>query len=123
MVTRKKTAAAVANVHQQMTTEAANLREEIASVREEVDWVKTSPLPAAESMAVMSVWIDEQAAKFPASQLVSGAVINHRVNIDVLSLSGRMDGRATEGLIKVAGKKIEIRDPEELEILSIHGKG
>ncbi len=30
---------------------------------------------------------------------------------------------SSEGLIKVAGKKIEIINPEDLEVLSIHGKG
>jgi len=30
---------------------------------------------------------------------------------------------SSEGFIKVAGKKIEITNPEDLEVLSIHGKG
>ncbi len=100
MTLRKtKTAPNIARTHQQMRGEVDKLRTEIEAVQGEIEWTKSAPLPRGEVKNLLNAWISEQGEKFPGSQVVSGAVTNHRVNIDVLSLSGRMDGRATEGFV------------------------
>ena len=66
---------------------------------------------------------EDQASAFEVTLPISKGHLASLLGTIPETLSRIFSKMSSEGLIKVEGKKITIANPEELEILSVHGKG